>query len=128
MLHSKRIQKLSAEIRVRQFTIQAGVSEALGGEDDAPNPHELLEAALAACTTITVQMYANRKQWNLISTDVTIEITSEEKGETQISRKIDFKGELTNEQKQQLLVIAGKCPIHKLLTGKVIINDQLLTN
>lgn len=70
-------------------------------------------------------MYANRKQWPLESTDVKVHIISENKEGTVISRDVSFKGDLTQEQRDQLLVIANKCPIHKLLSGPVQIHTQL---
>lgn len=117
---------LAAEIQVRNHSLVSGVSTALGGKDEGPDPHELLQAALAGCTIITVQMYANRKQWPLESTDVKINIVSENKEGTVISREISFKGNLTQEQRDQLLVIADKCPIHRLLTGTVQIQTQMI--
>lgn len=126
MITGKRTKHLAAQIQVRQHQFNSGVSSELGGEDEGANPHELLEAALAACTIITVQMYANRKQWPLESTDVTIKIISENKEGTIISRDVSFKGDLTSEQRDQLLVIANKCPIHKLLSGPIQIQTQMI--
>lgn len=126
MITGNRIHNLAAQIQVRNHNLISGVSAALGGQDEGADPHELLESAIAACTIITVQMYANRKQWLLESTDVKIKILSEGKEGTVISRDISFKGNLTQEQRDQLFVIANKCPIHKLLTGSVQIQSQLV--
>jgi len=124
MITGNRKNTFAAELQIRNHTLISGVSAALGGQDEGADPHELLQAALAACTIITVQMYANRKQWPLESTDVKINIVSENKEGTVISRDLSFKGDLTQEQRDQLLVIAEKCPIHKLLTGSVKIQSQ----
>ncbi len=118
-------KSLAAELHIRNHELIAGVVAALGGQDEGPSPHELIEAALTACTIITVQMYANRKQWPLLSTDVETKIVSETKDGTVISRDIKFRGDLTQEQRDQLFAIANKCPIHKLLSGKVEIQSQL---
>lgn len=126
MITGNRTNNLAAEFKIRNHTLVSGVSAALGGQDEGADPHELLQAALAACTIITVQMYANRKQWPLESTDVKINIVSENKEGTVISRDLSFKGGLTQEQRDQLMVIADKCPIHKLLTGSVQIQSQLV--
>ena len=114
------VAKLSADVH----TILSGVPEKLGGHDEGMDPHELLEAALAACTIITVQMYANCKQWPLQSTNVQVKVESEGK-ESKISRKISFVGELTPEQSEKLLEIANKCPIHNLLESTVHIETSL---
>jgi putative redox protein len=125
MITGNRKNKLAAEIQIRNHTLVSDVSAELGGNDEGPDPHELLQAALAGCTIITVQMYANRKQWPLESTDVKIKILSEDKEGTVISRDVSFKGNLSQEQRDQLLVIANKCPIHRLLTGPVQIQTQM---
>lgn len=98
----------------------AGVSTSLGGDDAGPTPHQYLEAALAACTIITVKMYAQRRELPLISTHVEVS-TLEESGSVTLKRKISFKGDLTDENKSKLLEIANKCPIHKLLTGTILV-------
>jgi putative redox protein len=123
MITAKRKDNLSAEIIAGNYRIISDVREALGGRDEGPDPHEYLQAALAACTIITVQMYANRKQWKLESTDVKINIVSETKEGTQITREVSFKGDLTQEQILRLQEISTHCPIHHLLEGKVEITD-----
>lgn len=126
MISAKRAHDLAALIQTTTHQILSGVKEASGGKDEGPDPHELLEGALAACTIITVQMYANRKQWPLESTNVQITITSETKESTVIQRDVSFVGDLTDEQRQQLFVIANKCPIHRLLHSQVQINSALV--
>lgn len=116
---------LTAEMRIRNHLLISGVSEALGGKDEGPDPHELLQAALAACTMITVEMYAKRKQWDLQSIDVTVRI-DKEGTETHLTRIIAFKGKLDEEQRTRLFDIANKCPIHRLLLSKIEIQSQLL--
>ncbi len=122
MISGRRSGNLGASLRTKTFEIVSGVPEKLGGENEGPDPHEILEAALAACTIITVQMYANRKQWPLTSTDVEVRIVSEKPEGSEISLAIDFKGNLTAEQRERLLEIAGKCPIHKMLTAPIKIS------
>lgn len=119
------IKGYALKVQVQEFAVQSDVSEKLGGTNTAPNPHDYLETALAACTAITVQMYANRKGIPLVSSDVKIKITAEG-SENRISREIRFEGELTDEQRASLLVIADKCPIHKFLSkGAVIETTQI---
>lgn len=126
MITAKRVPELAALIQTSTHQVLSGVKAELGGKDEGADPHELLEAALAACTVITVQMYANRKQWPLVSTDVKITITSETKEATAIQRDIAFIGDLTEEQRQQLFAIANKCPLHRLLHSKIEISSSLL--
>jgi putative redox protein len=127
MVEGRRANQLAAEIKVRNHTILAGVAEKLGGNDEGFDPHEILEAALTACTIITVQMYANRKQWKLESTDVKVKVESEG-AKSVISREVTFRGELSDEEKDRLLDIANKCPIHRLLTSEITINTSEIRN
>jgi len=125
MIQGRRLNNLAAEITARQFNIVSGVTETLGGADEGPSPHEILEAALAACTIITVQMYANRKQMKLESTNVTVKVESESKEASVISRQIEFVGDLSDAEKAKLLEIAGKCPIHKLLESQIKVETTM---
>lgn len=100
----------------------------VGGGDTAPNPMQLLCGALAACTAITVQMYAQRKQWPLDGIEVTVTKNprgAPQDGATELDRQVRLRGNLDAEQRQRLLDIANKCPTHKLLTGAIRIDTQL---
>ena len=112
---TKRIGSLGFEVMVSGHKVMADVSEKLGGKNSAPDPHDYLVTALATCTAITVQMYANRKGIPLKSSNVKINI-SKEGPDNEITREITFEGDLTDEQRTSLLVIADKCPIHLFLT------------
>ncbi len=124
MITGKRKDGLVAELSVRDHHFLAGLPEKLGGHDEGPNPHELLEAALTACTILTAQMYAARKGFPLDSADVTVKIISEGP-ETVISREVSFRGNLTDEQKARLSEIVERCPIHLLLESKVKIDTTV---
>ncbi|HWU67654.1 MAG TPA: OsmC family protein [Stenotrophobium sp.] len=96
----------------------------LGG-NAGPSPHDLLDSALGVCTAMTVMLVAQRKQWPL--QDVRVEITHDEDDKTyRIERKIELVGTLTEEQRQYLLGIANKCPIHRAL-HKTFEVDSALT-
>jgi putative redox protein len=95
-----------------------------GGKDTGMAPMELLASSLAACTCITLRMYANRKQWNLESIETYIDIESNDI-QTIFNRKIHFTGILSNEQTERLLDIANHCPVHKLLTNTITINTSI---
>ncbi len=89
--------------------------------DTAATPHELLMGALGACTAITVEMYAKRKEWPLkgVNVKVTEEVIEVEgKKISKFVREIDLEGNLTEEQIDGLKMIADKCPVHKILTGQ----------
>ena len=96
-----------------------------GGNGTGPTPHELLGAALAACTSMTLKMYAGRKSMNLDNAIVTVDIERVNDVET-FSRDIQLQGKLTHEEKNRLIEIANKCPIHKALAGEIQIKTQLV--
>jgi putative redox protein len=101
------------------------VSVANGGNDLGPDPHSLLDAALGACTALTLTMVARRKQIPLTDAHVTITHT-EDQGVYHLQRQIELIGELSEEQRVYLLGIANKCPIHKVLSGKIEIATNLI--
>lgn len=95
--------------------------EDMGGTDEGMPPAALLLASLGSCTAITIRMYADRKKLDLESIKIDLAICKEEEmsKETTISRKIEFKGNLTEEDRNRLLIIADKCPIHKILSNPI---------
>lgn len=94
------------------------------GDDQGPAPHELLDAALGACTAMTLTLVARRKQWPL--EDVRVEVSHSKDGEIYtLSRRVELVGELSAEQREYLLGIANKCPVHKTLMGKFEIETLL---
>jgi putative redox protein len=98
----------------------------IGGKDAGPTPNELLCSALAACTAITLKMYANRKNWDL--QEVKVEVTFEKGSAPSASkmiRTIELIGALDPEQKERLLQIACQCPVHKTLSNPIEINSTL---
>ena len=109
--------KLARSIRVGSKHFTADVSLAQGGDDLGPDPHDLLDASLGACTALTVAMVAQRKQMPLEDVQVNISHV-EADGVYRLSREIRFVGALTAEQRDYLLGIANKCPIHKALLGR----------
>lgn len=123
---STHLQKLAYDMKVDTFMVRTDVPESKGGEASAPDPHQYFEAALAGCTAITVQMYADLKKIPLKNVDVQIKITKEGKEGNEIERKIRFEGDLTSEQRQRLFEIAEKCPVHKLISAGATIQSQLV--
>ena len=106
-----------------EFLADAEVSK--GGTGTGPSPHEYLGAALAACTSMTLKMYAGRKEMKLENAIVTVDIERVNDVET-FSREIQLLGNLSVEEKERLLDIAHKCPIHKALAGQIQIKTQLV--
>jgi uncharacterized OsmC-like protein/alpha/beta superfamily hydrolase len=114
---------------------------ALGGEDLGPTPYELMTAGLGACTSITLRMYADRKEWPLESVQVRLNHQKEHARDTEdpeahhahqgridhLHRVIDLTGDLTLEQREQLLKIASHCPVHRTLEAGVYITTELAT-
>ncbi|WP_224991755.1 OsmC family protein [Acinetobacter pittii] len=99
-----------------------------GGLDTAPNPVQILLSALGACTTITLEMYANHKGIKLDHVQVDLALNPNgdpQAGQNNIERKITLKGEFTEDQHKRLLKVAENCPIHKLLTSQINIQTEL---
>jgi len=100
----------------------------LGGAGEGASPTRAAAAGLAACTAITCEMYAARKGWELGAVEVEVEI---EQGRGSAFEKITVSlripEPLTDDQRDRLLVIAGKCPVHRALTEEVVINDRIVS-
>jgi len=88
-----------------------------GGADAGASPTRLLAASLAACTAITVEMYSDRKGWELGALEVEVETSYEGPVPTSFEVTLRPTSELSAEQMEKLRVIAGKCPVHKALSG-----------
>jgi putative redox protein len=105
------------------FLSDAEVSK--GGDGTGPSPHEYLAAALAACTSMTLKMYASRKAMSLENAIVIVDIERSDDIE-KLTRDIQLIGNLSAEEKERLIEIANKCPIHKALAGQIQIKTQLV--
>jgi|SRR5450830_788794 len=106
-------------VHVRNHIISADVSAAEGGLDAGPSPHDLYDSALSACKALTVLWYANRKNIPVVDVQVTMQRddSEERKGIYRLAATLHLTGELTDAQREELLGVAQKCPIHKLMTA-----------
>jgi putative redox protein len=93
-----------------------------GGTDTGPRPTELLGASLAGCIAITVEMYAGRKGWNVGAVEVDVDVGYEGPVPTRFEVGVKLRGELDEDQRRRLLVVATKCPVHKVLAGEAHVN------
>jgi putative redox protein len=113
-----RTGKMRHIVKVRRHEFAVDEGPANGGEDSGPTPHDLYDAALAACKALTVLWYANRKQMPVEDIEVTIDRddAEERNGTYRLLATLVVTGALTELQRQELLNVAGKCPVHKLMT------------
>ena len=127
----------TTSIQTKNHTLIADEPTSAGGSDFGPSPYEYLNAALAACTVMTLKMYAERKQWDLQevfvyishsrqhSDDLNIQV-DKPKYLDHISKKLKFIGDINEEQSQRLKEIASRCPVHKTIASEVIFETKVI--
>ena len=127
----------TTSIQTKKHSMIADEPASVGGNDFGPSPYEYLNAALAACTVMTLKMYAERKKWDLKEVFVYIshsrvhskdlDISVEKpKYLDHISKKLKFVGNLDTDQKERLKEIASRCPVHKTIASQVIFNTTIV--
>lgn len=117
------------EVRVGQHRLLADEPLSVGGDDAGPAPFDFLMAGLGACTSMTLRMYAERKELPLTGIKVTLsheKIEVDGKPRDRIKREITLEGELSDTQRQRLLEIAGKCPVHRALSQSLLLECALI--
>jgi putative redox protein len=111
-----------------QHQLLADEPESLGGADAGPAPFDFVMSGLGTCTSITLRMYAERKGLPLTRISVSLshdKVDINGVSRDRISRRITLEGDLSDEQRQRLLEIANKCPVHRLLSQSLILDCSL---
>ena len=117
---------LRQAIRIRDHQLTIDEPTDKGGEDSGPSPQEMLAASLAACTAITMEMYAKRKGWDVGDVEVACDYTPAERGcPTRFNLVLRFPDSMSAEMMERLRVIAAKCPIHRTLEGEVMFDERV---
>ncbi len=123
---ARRTANFSHVISIRDHQLVADESRSQGGDDEGPNPEELLAASLASCTAITIEMYAQRKGWDIGPVEIDVQYSPAERGcPTKFELVLRLPAQLADDQVEQLRVIAAKCPIHRTLDGEVMFSERV---
>jgi putative redox protein len=119
-------EKLTHDVKAGDHTFTVDEPVESGGQDEGPSPQELLAAALASCTAVTMEMYAQRKGWDTSGLAVDVEYTPAERGcPTRFDLVLKMPSHLDEEQIEKLKVIAAKCPVHRTLEGEVMFEERV---
>jgi putative redox protein len=105
-------------VHVRNHIISADGTLEEGGSDAGPSPHDLYDAAISACKALTIVWFAKRKGYALENVEVSTERddSEERKGVYRLAATVHLTGDLSPTQREELVAVAQKCPVHKLMT------------
>jgi putative redox protein len=116
--------KIYTEIQSESKIFYADEPVTIGGTDLAPSPVEYFLASLASCTSITLQMYAKQKGWDIGIVNVSVELDTNSPQKNVINKTIAFKNDVPKEWQERLYIIAEKCPVAKLMRENIIVNSN----
>lgn len=122
---ARRRKGYAHSLTAEHHTLIADEPPSVGGTDTGPRPTQLLALSLAACTAVTVEMYAERKRWDVGDVVVDVDYELDPKGTSRFDVTVQIPGEVTDEQLEKLKAVACKCPVHRVLTGDVQITDDV---
>jgi putative redox protein len=119
-------ERLEHLVQVGRHRIVADEPSEVGGDDAGPSPQELLAASLASCTAVTMEMYARRKGWEVGDVVVDVDYEPAQRGSpTRFQMSVHLPKELPEEQRERLMQIAAKCPVHRTLEGEVMFEERI---
>jgi len=122
----RRDGKLEHDLQMRQHRLKSDEAQDHGGDDTGPNPQELMAASLASCSAITMEMYAERKGWDIGDVVVEVDYEPAQRGSpTRFELVVKLPKELPDDQRERLLTIVNKCPVHRTLEGEVVFEERL---
>ena len=117
---------LKHAVEMRDHTVVADEPKDEGGDDSGPSPQELLAGSLASCTAITIEMYAQRKGWDIGDVTVHVDYEPAQRGSpTRFRMEVELAKELPEEQRERLMQIGAKCPVHRVLEGEVMFEEEV---
>ena len=123
---ARKREKYTHDVKTGKHVITVDEPEDQGGQDLGPSPQELLAASLASCTAVTMEMYAERKGWNVDGLEVDCRYSPAERGcPTRFELIMRMPAHLSEEQVERLQVIAAKCPVHRTLEGEVAFDERV---
>jgi putative redox protein len=123
---ARRREGFTHDLKVGGHQLTVDEPQAQGGQDMGPSPQELLAASLASCTAVTMEMYADRKGWDVNGLEVDCLYTPAERGcPTRFELVMKMPAHLSEEQVERLQVIAAKCPVHRTLEGEVAFEERI---
>jgi putative redox protein len=118
--------RLTHRVEIGDHELTADEPAERGGDDAGPSPQELLAASLASCTAITIEMYADRKGWDIGEVAVDVDYEPAQRGSpTRFAMSVRLPKELPEDQRRRLMQIAAKCPVHRTLEGEVMFDERV---
>jgi putative redox protein len=122
----RRDGKLEHDLEMRQHRLKSDEPRDQGGGDTGPNPQELMAASLASCSAITMEMYAERKGWDIGDVVVEVDYEPAQRGSpTRFELVVKLPKELPEDQRERLMTIVNKCPVHRTLEGEVMFEERV---